>query len=66
MNNDNKYGECERCGEPLIAEDLYIDYERDKNGILTGRKRLDIGYLICPSCFKKYCVDDSFATQWHY
>ena len=66
MNNDNKYGKCGQCGEPLMAAELYVDYERDKKGVLTGRQRLDIGYLQCPCCLKKYCVDDSFATPWHY
>ena len=49
-----------------MAMDLYVDYEIDKKGVLTGRQRLDIGYLQCPCCLKKYCVDDSFATSWHY
>jgi hypothetical protein len=29
-NNDNKYGKCEQCGEPLMAAELYVDYERDE------------------------------------
>ena len=49
-----------------MAAELYVDYERDKKGALTGRQRLDIGYLQCPCCLKKCCVDDSFATPWHY
>ena len=60
-----KYGNCAECGESLMAT-LFIDYERDDSGMLTGRQRIDVDYLFCPLCGEKYCVDDTFAQPWHY
>ena len=58
------YGVCDICNEKLVPV-WYTDYEYDKNGFRTGRQRLDVNYLECPCCDKKFTVDDSFAMPWH-
>jgi uncharacterized protein with PIN domain len=65
MNNKDRYGECAEC-DGALEPVWYIEYERDEDGILTGRQRHDVDYLVCPYCGKRYCVDDSFAMPWHY
>lgn len=64
MNNENwKYGYCE-CGAKLTPA-WFTQYEYDKHGIKTGRKRIACSHLTCPCCFKNYAVDDSFDESWH-
>ena len=65
MDNKDRYGKCAECGGTLEPV-WYIEYERDEDGILTGRQRRDVDYLECPYCGKRYCVDDSLAMPWHY
>ena len=66
---DSRFGVCENCGTPLEAE-FFMDEEEKVTGdgyrYKTGRVRTAVDYLICPCCFKKFCVDDSFDGAWHY
>lgn len=62
----SEYGECDRCNCELMPTDWFEDIEYDSHMIPTGRVRLAVGYMICPECGKKYCVDDSFDGPWHY
>lgn len=61
------YGECDRCGAHLMPADWFEEKEYDSNTMLpTGRIRWAVGYIVCPECGKKYCVDDTFDGKWHY
>ena len=62
----NKYGKCANCNTELEA--IWFEEEEIKTfqGIMytTGRKRRAVDYLICPECYSKECVDDSFDEPW--
>lgn len=64
----NIYGECDSCGaglEPVwftqeeTVLDVYGCYRK------TGRKRRAVDALVCPCCFKEFCVDDTFDSPWY-
>lgn len=62
----NNYGNCE-CGEILIVGEWFTEEEfYPKTNIPTGRIRDSVAYLVCPSCLKKYAVDDTFDGEWRY
>lgn len=61
----NQYGNCGYCGEDLIPADCFVEEERDKYNIPTGRVRWAVGYIVCPRCGQIYTVDDSFDGPWH-
>ena len=45
----------------------FIDEEyKTMQGMMykTGRKRQAVDYLVCPVCYKRECVDDSFDGPW--
>lgn len=56
------YGECS-CGTSLIPV-FFIEEERNRNNVKTGRKRRAISCLVCPTCLKNFCIDDSFDEKW--
>lgn len=62
-----EYGNCPICREPLEPE-YFIEkeYKITQDGIqyYTGRIRYAVDYLICPMCFTKQCVDDTFDGPW--
>ena len=61
------YGKCDRCGADLTPADWFEEKEYDsKTMIPTGRVRWAAGYIVCPECGMKYCVDDTFDGPWHY
>lgn len=61
------YGKCDRCGADLIPADWFEDIEyHPKTMLPTGRVRWAVGYIVCPECGEKYCVDDTFDGPWHY
>jgi ribosomal protein L40E len=67
MEINSKYGICAECGadlEPVWFEEEEIE---TMHGIMykTGRKRRAVDYLICPICFARECVDNSFDEPWH-
>jgi len=58
------YGKCEECWTELEAS-WFIEKEYDtKYNSPTGRTRRAVDCLQCPSCGKKYCVDDTFDGDW--
>lgn len=62
---DYKYGKCDRCGDNMIPV-WFIEEEYKPGSIVkTGRKRKACSHLECPSCFRCYCVDDSFDGSWY-
>lgn len=64
-NFDNtKYGLCDRCNEPLIPRWFEDKEFYPGTATPTGRTRTAVAYLYCPSCLKRYCVDDSFDGVW--
>lgn len=62
----SKYGCCPECGAPMEA--VWFEEEETKTfqGTMynTGRKRRAVDYLVCPICFIRECVDDSFDGPW--
>ena len=61
------YGKCDRCGADLMPADWFEEKEYDSKTMLpTGRVRWAVGYIVCPECGRKFCVDDTFDGQWHY
>lgn len=65
---ESKYGKCDRCGSDMMP--VWFTEEEYKRGsvgslIKTGRKRRACSHLECPSCFRSYCVDDSFDGRWY-
>lgn len=60
----NIYGKCECCNSYLTPI-WFIEKERNKYNSTTGRKRKACSHLICSSCGKNYCVDDSFDGNWY-
>lgn len=59
--------ECENCRTKMIPEFFLEEETATAYGgypVKTGRKRWNVNYFICPSCLKKACCDDSFATEW--
>lgn len=64
MNEGNwKYGYCE-CGAMLIPV-WYTEYEYNKYGYETGRRRTACSHLTCAYCLKNYIVDDTFDEPWY-
>lgn len=65
--SNNIYGGCSECGTPL--EPVWFTEEEYKtvNGCIfkTGRKRRAVDYLVCPNCFHKEIVDNSFDGNWY-
>jgi len=62
----SKYGQCPECGADMEAV-WFIDEEyKTMYGMQykTGRKRRAVDYLVCPMCFTKECVDDSYDGPW--
>lgn len=63
----SKYGKCESWHDDLEPV-WFKEEERCIRGtalIKTGRTRLAVSHLVCPSCLKNYIVDDSFDEPWH-
>ncbi len=63
------YGLCPNCGFQLEPGEWFTEEEEEvRHGIRikTGRKRLALAYLICPSCGHKETIDDTFDKPWHY
>lgn len=63
---DMNYGICDQCYGRLIPV-WYIEEETKViNGVMckTGRVRRACSHLVCESCLKKFCVDDSFDRPW--
>lgn len=63
LQEKNQYGKCSRCGDDLVVgerttveEEVLTPYGYQK----TGRVISMVGYLVCPSCLKRVCVDDTF------
>ena len=65
-----KFGSCSDCGSSLVP--IYFEQEEERFDhhfglyIKTGRKRTAVDVLVCPSCLKEECVDDSLDVEWHY
>lgn len=62
----SRYGQCPECGADMEAV-WFIDEEyKTMQGMMykTGRKRQAVDYLVCPVCYKRECVDDSFDGPW--
>ena len=62
----SKYGQCPECGADMEAV-WFIDEEyKTMQGMMykTGRKRQAVDYLVCPICYTRECVDDSFDGPW--
>ena len=63
----SKYGMCPDCDAELEPE-WFVDeeYQTTRDGYMfkTGRTRLAVDYLVCPSCLSRHCVDDSFDRPW--
>lgn len=62
----SKYGTCECCGSSLEPV-WFIDEETEiVLGCITktGRKRLAVDVLVCPTCLKEYTDDGSFDKPW--
>ena len=57
------YGVCKRCDFPFVPVH-FIEEERDKQHMKTGRVRRAVSHLLCESCGKQECVDDTFDGQW--
>ena len=57
------YGVCKRCDFPF-APVYFMEEERTKQNVLTGRVRKACSHLVCESCGKEECVDDTFDGQW--
>ena len=63
----SKYGKCEHWHDDLEPV-WFEEEEKDLYGIAlitTGRKRLAVSHLVCPSCLRNYIVDDSFDEPWN-
>ena len=66
----SRFGNCSDCGSSLVP--VYFEQEEmrfDHNFgvyIKTGRKRTAVDTLVCPTCLKEVCVDDSLDGAWHY
>lgn len=56
------YGSCSECGADLEA--VFFTELEYKNGVHTGRQRRAVDYLVCPICFTRECVDDTFDEPW--
>lgn len=57
------FGQCNQCGGNIEAV-RFIEPERDRHNILTGRKRTAVSHLECDSCLKHFIVDDSMDGPW--
>lgn len=57
------YGTCPECGYPLSPV-FFTEEERDRHGILTGRKRKACSHLLCERCGFVEIVDDTFDGEW--
>lgn len=61
------YGKCS-CGHEL--EPVYFEEEEYvvNSGRMTktGRVRKAVSHLICESCGKSHCVDDTFDRSWYH
>lgn len=65
--NEDKFGKCD-CGGTLypIYYTLYETTDINGNYIRTGRKKRAVSHLVCDSCLKNICIDDSFDEgYWH-
>lgn len=62
--NEECYGKCSNCQCSLKVSKWFWEYEYDKQGHCTGRKRRAASSLTCPNCFKNYCIDDTFDGPW--
>lgn len=51
-----------QCGATMVA--VWFTEKEYRKGYPTGRKRKNISHFECPNCFKRECVDDSFASEW--
>jgi len=56
------FGECE-CGMKLLPV-WFTEFERDRYGVRTGRKRKACSQLVCECCGRRYVVDDTFDEDW--
>lgn len=55
-----------KCGTNMLPV-WFTEEEYKVNGgymYKTGRKRRNVSHFECPHCFKKECVDDSFAEPY--
>lgn len=61
-----EYGYCE-CGGRLFPVWFTDEEYSIVKGIMfrTGRKRRACSHLVCESCLKNHCVDDSFDGPWY-
>ena len=66
----SKFGNCTCCGSSLVP--IFFEQEEERLDrsfgiyVKTGRKRTAVDVLVCPSCLKEECVDDSLDGAWHY
>ena len=58
---DARFGLCD-CGGQLHP--VWFDESEYRNGHKTGRARDAVSHLVCDSCLKNVCVDDSFDMPW--
>ena len=63
MAAQSVYGVCARCDFPFSPVH-FLDEERDKHHLLTGRVRKAVSHLVCECCGKNECVDDTFDGPW--
>lgn len=56
---------CSRCGHSMVVEEWFEEKEYNSKGFPTGRTRTAASNLICPICFHKEIIDDSFDGPWH-
>lgn len=61
------FGNCPYCGG-LLAPVYYTEDETtitdDGYMYRTGRKRRAISHLVCESCLRNQCIDDSYDGLW--
>lgn len=57
---------CSKCGSRMEVEEYFEEREYDRKGIPTGRVRTAASCLVCPNCFHKEVIDDTFDGPWHY
>lgn len=59
------FSTCHQCGGGIQAI-RFMEPERDRHNILTGRVRNAVSHLECENCLKCFIVDDSFDGEWYY
>lgn len=66
MKDESIYGSCE-CGYSLSP--VYFEEResiiRDGHLTWTNRYKKACSHLVCESCGKNYCVDNTFDGNWY-